>query len=144
MHRFEVHCLWTMFALTLLAVAGCGPSGPVKHKVTGTVLVNDKPASGISVCLRHTSDSVKGKARMPVAVTDENGVYVLSSDGDGDGAVEGEYVVTFVWMDSKNPDIDRFEGKYADTNSSPYRLKVPPPNGQVEPFKLQHNPMAGK
>jgi len=144
MFRVNTSYFGMLVGIGLFSVVGCGKSGPVKHKVTGTVLVNDKPASSVCVCLRHTSDAVKGKARMPVAVTDENGVYTLSTDTDADGAVDGEYVVTFLWMDSKNPDTDRFGGKYADTNSSPYRLKVPPPNGQVEPFKLQHNPKGGK
>jgi hypothetical protein len=140
MIRF-VSCLGALLAIFLITMAGCGrPQGPVKHEVMGTVLVNDEPAAGIIVSLRHTSDSIKGKARTPVAVTDEDGVFVLSTDGEEDGAIEGEYVVTFVWPPANSPDGDRLGWKFSDTKLSRFRLKIPVPDGEAEPFRLQIDP----
>ncbi len=133
----------SLVLLPILLASGCGKSGPDKHPVTGTVLVNGQPAGRVNVCLRHTDESVTGNARNPVAVTDENGRFTLSSDGAGDGTVAGEYMVTFFWMSSNDPNsaYDRFGGAFGDFKTSRYRVKVPVPDGkELEPFRLEIDP----
>lgn len=135
--------LFPLVAPAVLLAAGCGRDGPVKHAVTGTVLVNGQPAGRVNVCLRHTDESVTGNARSPVSVTDESGRFTLSTDGAADGAVAGEYLVTFFWMSSNDPvgSYDRFGGAFGDQKTSRHRITVPVPGGgELEPFRLEIDP----
>lgn len=122
-------------------LAGCGSGGPPKHPVVGTVLVNGTPAARVNVCFQHTDPAVTGNARSPVAVTDEAGRFTLSTDGDKDGVVTGEYVVTFFWLSSNDPNsaYDRFGGAFGDAATSAHRVTVPVA-GELPPFKLDIDP----
>ena len=125
--------------VALVLATGCGSREPAKHPVSGVVLVNGKPAARVTVSLEHTSPAVRGNARHPVAVTDEAGRFTLSTDGHGDGAVAGDYVVTFAWLSAQDPfaAYDRLGGAFADPKASQYRITVPPPGGgELEPFRL--------
>lgn len=135
--------IMTVVPVLAALAAGCGPSGPVKHQVIGTVLVNGVPAERVNVCLRNTDESVKGNARNPVAMTDANGRFSISTDAGADGAVPGEYVVTFFWPSSNTPmsSHDRFGGAFGDDKTSHYRIQVPVPGGgELEPFRLDIDP----
>lgn len=124
--------------LVVLAL-GCGPAstGPQKFPVTGTVLINGKPAERVAVQFHHSNSSTPGNLRYPTAVTDGEGRFQLSSEGEADGAVEGEYTVTFTWLSS--PDLDAFDmlqGALSDPQKSSHRVKVPVEQETLEPFSL--------
>lgn len=132
----------------LVALAGCGKGGPALQPVRGTVLVNGQPAERVAVSFQHADPSVKGNAAHPCAVTDATGAFRLSTNKDGDGAVEGEYVVTFTWWSDPDPDRarDLLAGSYSDANTSTFRVKVAGRGTtKLPPFELAAHPeQAGK
>ena len=103
-------------AFWLFCVGGCGGNdGPKRYSVEGSVLINGKPTAGVLVQLEHTDPSVEGNYRFPTAVTNDDGSFAISSSGDEDGAVEGEYGVTLMWLSSNDLSAyDMLDGKYAD------------------------------
>lgn len=85
--------------MAILSVTGCSRSGDglTKYSVKGSVTVNSEPAAGVVVRFRSKDASSAGaNARFPVGVTDDDGVFRVSTNGEADGAVAGEYEVTIV------------------------------------------------
>src|SRR5262245_1271838 len=82
---------------------GCsdGAVGLKTYPVRGSVLVNGEPAKGMVVTFQNTDKNAPGNAVHPVAVTDDQGKFALSTNADKDGAPEGEYVVLFFWNASQ-------------------------------------------
>lgn len=122
----------------LLAASGCGKSGPVLVPVAGTVRVNGRPAERVAVAFHHADPAVKGNAAHPCAVTDEFGNFKLSTDTTGDGAVAGDYLVTFTWWSDPDPDRakDLLGGAYGDPKKSTTRVTVPTAGVCLPPFEL--------
>ena len=80
--------------LWLLGIAGCGDekSGPVCHPVSGQVLYKGSPVVEGMVFF-HPLDSAE-TAQRPMAVTDKNGRFELTTIRNGDGAPAGRYAIT--------------------------------------------------
>lgn len=127
-------------AVLVFASPGCGDGeddGLEKYPVRGTVLVNGEPAGLMAVTFNKTDGGAGNEAR-PVAVTDAKGRYVLSTNADKDGAVVGEYAVTFYWSSENGPSAyDRLGGRFNDPKASKYRVKVEARENDVEPLKLE-------
>lgn len=77
------------------------------------------------------------RARCTVGSTDAAGQFSLTTYAAGDGAPEGDYIVTFFWphesfneidpCDCPAPiDHDRLRGQYIDRNTSPLRATIRP------------------
>jgi hypothetical protein len=132
---------WCPAFLCLLTVAGCGSGkiddGLVKHQVKGSVYVNGTPTGGIAVVFNHTDTSVKGNAAKPVAVTDASGQFALSTNGPQDGAVAGEYIVTFFWPRGGTSSQDFLKGRYTDAAKSKYRATIGDGDAELKPFELE-------
>ena len=118
---------------SLTGLSGCGGGGqeravaPVKGKVTA----NGQPVKGGSVTFRPTAQ-VAGKSgvtgKPASGAVKDDGTFVLSTYGDGDGAVIGKHVVTFTPF-MKGPESD--DDKPAP---SPYAGMVPKsPDVEVKP-----------
>ena len=121
-----------MFALLAM---GCGgpPPGPQKYPVVGVVTVNGKPAERVAVTFHHSNESLPSNLRYPTGVTDSSGRFTLSSQGENDGAVEGEYRATFAWLSSPDLDaIDMFGGGLGNPAQSEHTVKVPPPSEELK------------
>jgi len=73
----------------LVLTAGCGPSGPAMVPVSGVVTLDDNPVAGASVMFAPVSGG-----RPAEGVTDAAGKFSLMTEKPGDGALEGEYLVT--------------------------------------------------
>ena len=119
------------FALCVNAI-GCGPRGPVKHQTSGIVRVNGQPAERMVVQLAAIGTPPQGNLAFPTGITDKNGKFSLSTEGERDGAVEGQYTVVFSWMSS--PELDAFDmlgGSFADANNTNYKMVIPV-KGSVE------------
>ncbi|WP_145262527.1 hypothetical protein [Planctomycetes bacterium Pan216] len=125
---------------TTTILSGCGSApddGLIKHQVTGQVLVNGNPEKGVVVRFNHTDPSVKKNAARPIAVTDEDGCFVLSTNGEDDGAVAGTYDVTFFWPEGGNSMQEFFEGKYVKPNGPEFQVKVEDADALIPPFRLE-------
>jgi hypothetical protein len=141
-----LRCLSTplvALACAALALAGCGQGGrkPV-HTVTGKVLDgNKKPAAGATL-LFHPVKPDPGDPAKPVGLTDEQGIFRLTTYEKGDGAPEGEYVVTVEWRPPKKTPFDpepadRLAGRYANPKTSRLRARVEKQATELPPFVVE-------
>jgi hypothetical protein len=114
---------------TLLICAGCGrePRGGPRVEtfpVTGTVLVNGTPAAGLLVA-GHPQGESEIKHRL-ACNTDDQGKFTLGTYESADGLPEGQYKLTFEWMEGTmlGPETDKLKGAYADPKESQYSVTV--------------------
>ena len=77
------------FCLCLL-VTGCGEPGIGAIPVQGTVKVDGKPMEGVMVIFHPDSEG----GRAAAGRTDANGVYKLTTEIAGDGALAGSYKIS--------------------------------------------------
>ncbi|QDU61963.1 hypothetical protein Pan216_28290 [Planctomycetes bacterium Pan216] len=114
------------------------PPGAPKFPVTGTVLVNGEPAGGLTVRLFAKDTSLDMQDQVPVASTDKEGHFELSSFNANDGAAEGEYVATFYWPTNLlSPTKDRFKGKFLNPQTSTFSVTIPAEPTELPPFKIE-------
>lgn len=133
--RVRLACL--LVAAWSASVTGCGSSGPKQYPVSGTVTVNGKPAALVRVQFRHADQSLPGNLKMPAGMTDESGAFRLSTSGDADGAVEGEYAVTFEWLSGNDLGAwDKLGGKFAKLEASTFKVRVEPKANALPPFEI--------
>jgi len=130
---------WLLVIVLCLGV-GCQneSDGLTKFPVTGTVTVNGRPVPLVVVNFQHVETSLPGRnARFPVGVTDENGRFQLSTNGQYDGAVPGEYVVTFQWLSGNDSNaFDRFQGALSNPDRSKFRCNVTEDSSVPKHFEL--------
>lgn len=141
--------LKSSFGLLLaLACAGCAGGegdGPKKYPVRGVVLVNGQPAERMAVTFHNADPQAPGNAARPVGVSDAEGRFALSTDADKDGAVEGDYEVTFFWPSDDGPmPGDRLGKRFGDRARSKHKLRIEPKENDLEPFRLEVDPKALK
>lgn len=119
-------------------LVGCGGGGDglVKHPVHGQVLVNGKPYGHVIVRFHHTDPAVTKNAARPIGVTNENGEFELSTNGDKDGAVSGEYLVTFLWNDGATT-VDFLKGKYSKPEQTTFRVTIGNGDEELPTFELE-------
>jgi hypothetical protein len=89
--------LLVSLALTAALPAGCG-GGPRPHPVSGQVSLQGKGLAG-AVVVFHPAGAQA--VRPLLAVTDEAGLFRLTTSKPGDGAPVGKYAVTVVWRELK-------------------------------------------
>src|SRR5690242_9007773 len=83
-------------------VCACGISCSGKHAqhalypASGKVLINGQPAKGVEVVLHPPAEwgNVIGVCQ---GITDEQGLFKLSTDKTDDGAPAGHFAVTVTW-----------------------------------------------
>lgn len=126
-----------------LACSACGGEGDglTKFPVHGSVQVNGQPAEGMVVTFQSTTDATGKNAARPVGVTDADGRFELSTNGDKDGAVEGEYAATFFWPSGKGPmPTDRLKGRFSRPGDPRFKVKIAAQATELEPFRLDIDP----
>lgn len=132
-----------LFIVCALISAGCG--GPKRKPVFTTegkvLLANGSPAVNVTVFL-HPPSSEQDPVR-PLGVTDENGVFKLTTYDANDGAPAGEYVVTLMYEPLDSPLFRKKVKKveippdFIKPETSPIRAKVEARPGNVlDPIKL--------
>lgn len=83
---------WMSVTSLLLVSAGCSrEEGEPTHKVSGTVTQKGSPVEGAIVTFTPSPNGVAASG-----VTDESGVYQLTTRSSGDGAVIGKYRVAIM------------------------------------------------
>jgi hypothetical protein len=136
-----------LLLLALAGLTGCAESGPTLHSVRGAVRINGQPAERVVVSFRHTDPAVTGNAAHPCTVTDASGAFSISTNRDGDGAVPGEYLVSFTWQSNPDPDLarDLLAGSYEGPQAPQFRVKVSPEGPtDLTPFDLAVDPARAK
>jgi hypothetical protein len=124
--------LWGAHLLLLLVTigtigifAGCSPSGPKRYDVSGSVSVDGVPAEGMLVQMIRMSPG-EGNDQYPSTISNVDGSFQFGGRSTVPGLIEGEYAVTFAWLEGKDLETrDKFKGKLADAKASPYRLTIP-------------------
>ena len=87
----------TLSVLGLVLLSGCsdsGPAGPKTAKATGVVTYKGKPVAEATVAFLGD-----GQTQAAQAVTNTEGLFVLTTTTPGDGAVPGKHVVTITKME---------------------------------------------
>jgi len=135
-HRWCCHPL----LLVALATSGCDRApddGLTKFPVSGTVLVNGQPTEDVVVRFYHNDRTVQGNAARPAGITDSDGKFKLSTNGLNDGAVAGNYQVTFMKMSDNSPNAkDIFGGQFSNRETSPFTAQVQKGSNELPPFEL--------
>lgn len=127
----------TILLGSLFLLVGCGQSGPKKYPVSGSVLVNGKPAALVRVLFFHEDQTLPGNLKMPMGMTNDQGVFHLSTVGAQDGAIEGKYTVAFEWMsDNTLGQYDKLGGKFANPKSSTFQITVASKPNDLAPFEI--------
>jgi hypothetical protein len=101
--------------------------------VEGRLLVDDKPAAHAAVALHPIGTNAAAVIR-PVAMTQADGSFRLTTHFQNDGAPAGEYTVTLFWPDPKAPidececkdpaEHDQLCGLYLNAEKSPLRATL--------------------
>jgi len=129
----------TLAALLCMVWAlGCASEyKPGYAPVSGQVLINGEPEEGVVVRFHHTDSGVEGNAKYPVAKTDQEGRFTLSTSKDAPGALVGKYQVTFEWMSSNELNaVDRFNGRLARVETSTHEVEINAGKNELSPFEL--------
>jgi hypothetical protein len=114
--------------------SGAAEDQPEVFPVSGTVTHKGQPVEGAVV-----SFTTEGAARAATGTTDAEGKFVLSTYGDGDGAVPGPHKVTVVKVD---PELQQREGE--DANAYTSRIMGKDPGRSLLPAKYAsptHTPL---
>ena len=117
---------WAVLGLLSCLLPGCGDSKYKVYPVHGEVFFDGQPASGATIHF-HPVDTARPPA---FATVQPDGSYELSTYGEDDGAVAGDYLVTLNWIDEEKIDgemvagPDRLGGHYARAESSGLKATV--------------------
>lgn len=133
-----------LLACSLLTLCSCskqeGPARKETSPVKGEVYVDGKPAGGLQVTLTAQTPDPKNTT-VSSTMTGDDGKFAVSTYEQGDGAPEGEYVVTFLWgklnvMSMSYGGPDKLNGRYTDAKKSTFKIKVekgkPTEMGKIE------------
>ena len=127
-------------AVLMIVLPACGKGRRAVYPVHGRILVDGKPAPD-AVIMFHPNFEHPDRV-MPFGQADAEGNFVVSSYVNGDGAPDGEYIVTFEWRERsgllKNnfEGPDRLKGRYYDPKKSKYRITVEKKKHDLPPFEL--------
>jgi hypothetical protein len=123
---------------------GCGEATPQRvavYPATGSLIVKGQPATGAFVTLHPKSGGAEG-VPAPRATVDKEGKFALTTFNGGDGAPEGEYVVTVQWYKLVKNGADVSAGpnvvppKYSRPESSNIVVRIAAGENTLEPIKL--------
>lgn len=132
-----------MLALVALLPCGCSSNDEVPvHPVQGKLVYRGRPIAEATVVLHSKGGPQRGQR--PLAYTDAQGRFTLTTTRPGDGAPPGEYVVT---VELRAPvtvgDEQVREGRhllpprYSRAETSPLRLRVVPGENPMTTLTLQ-------
>jgi hypothetical protein len=129
--------------VSVVSASGCSRDSRVPvHPVHGSVTFQNQPALGAVVVLRPVSPEAMTKGVLPHGAVGSDGRFRMSTYIEGDGAPVGDYIVTINWpetrKDKTGDDIsfDRLNGRFHDTEKSPWHIAVREGDNLIGPFKL--------
>jgi len=112
-------CSCSIIGITLLALCGCGPSGPATAPTRGVVTVDGMPLDGGQVMFWPVDGGRPAGSKIAA-----DGTYVLQTFEAGDGAVLGEHQVTVKsFAETSGP--ASFEEEIRGGLATPAEAKIP-------------------
>jgi hypothetical protein len=135
--------LASLLSVSLLCGCGAGKAPwETVHPAKGAVSKNGKPIKDAELLFFPEDDLVPESVR-PRARTTENGEFVVSTYGTGDGAPAGTYKVTVIHhqvviqkdtVATKPNDLPR---KYASPETTDLTIEIAAGENQLAPFNLK-------
>ena len=131
-------------ALLAATALGCGDAKPDRvavHPATGKITLKGQPTHGAQIIL-HPKSELGADVPAPRANVDKDGSFKLSTFEGGDGAPEGEYVVTLRWykLVKQGPDVvagpNVIPPKYTRPESSDITVRIAAGQNDLPPIKL--------
>jgi len=121
----------------LLPLSGCGDGKLVAYPVTGTLLVDGRPAEGAVVTLIPINGSEEFMHERPFSEVDAEGKFELTTFLSGDGAPAGDYKVTVLWTKGARPgQADRLGARYATPDRTSLTATVESGPNTLPPIEL--------
>jgi hypothetical protein len=129
-------------------IVGCGDGRIDTYPVTGTVLVDGRPAEKAMVIFCPADAAAEVENLRPAGVTDASGKFNLITFEAGDGAPAGSYKVLVKWpapsqgedrggrQSSIGKGPDRLKGRYYNLESTPLNATVEEQSNELPPFEL--------
>ncbi|MEX0643322.1 MAG: hypothetical protein WD468_11505 [Pirellulales bacterium] len=130
----------------LIASIGCGDGKIGRYPVSGTVLVDGKPADGATVYFCPTGGSEELLRERPFGTTGPDGKYLLTTLVKDDGAPAGQYKVLVQWIAmvpqkvvdrDRSGGRDRLRGRYMNLEKSTLTATVEEGPIELPPFELK-------
>ncbi len=135
--RWRINSLLSM-RLLLVCISvpvislSCGPQSTPVFPVRGTVVFGPakKQAAGVRVFFHPVRTDDKNPL-ISTALTNENGIFEMTTRSARDGAPQGVYIVTLVWPPPRQSvfdgdEVDRLGGAFSNAASSKIRFTVQP------------------
>ena len=127
-------------ATLVLLCSACSSGRKPVHPVRGQILVDGKPAVQAQV-LFHPAEGSNDEPQ-PTGQTDGQGYFHLTSYANGDGAPEGNYIVTVTWFrvfTRSHDEVVRYNAlpqRYAAPQSSQLRVTVAKGSNELSALQL--------
>lgn len=123
----------TLIGLLVTLIAGCGERIPKLAEVSGTLVANGEPVSGVDVFFMPDplSDTFQKGAQMSRGRTGPDGKFTLVYDGMADktGAAVGMHRIRLIDVTSEeardNPIPYRFSQELVNGSTTPLKVEVP-------------------
>ncbi len=121
---------FTFVAMASVALASCGKKGPPRVSlvgpVTGEVLVDGRPAAGVTIVGQSSAPIDTKNPAIPSALSDADGKFSMGTYTPGDGMPTGDYVFLFKWQEGPftKPGPDKLKGRYATSQKSTIKYTI--------------------
>jgi hypothetical protein len=136
---------FAFIAALFLSLSGCGDGKLPLYPVTGTVLVDSKPAEGAMVifCPVEGASSPELLRERPFGNTGPDGKFLVTTFLKDDGIPVGQYKVLVQWnapgaaYDERSGNRDRLRGKYMNLQNTPLTAEITEETLELPPFDLK-------
>ena len=132
-------------SIALTSLVGCGDGKLPLYPVTGSVLVDGKPAEGAMVifCPVEGKSSPELQRERPFGNTGPDGKFALTTFNKDDGVPLGEYKILVQWStpgaayDERAGTRDRLRGRYMNLQNTPLAATITGETLELPPFDLK-------
>ncbi len=133
-------------ALSIAFCLGCTDSMSIPcYPVSGVVLIDDKPLAEAEVVF-HPLTELERKFPKPIAQTDAEGRFRLTTSQPRDGAPAGDYLITVEFREQRlageelvRDGVNLLPPRYASPTESGLRFSVTTsPSNEVPPLRLEN------
>lgn len=135
--RVRPNSVQVLVACALL-LPGCDSDHLRVYPVKGKLLINDRPAAGVTI-LFLAYPPIVGLPCGPAGVTGSDGSFSLTTFTAYDGAPPGDYRVILSWPEWRNGahlGPDRLNNAFRDFGSSTISARVEAKANELAPFRI--------